>query len=141
MWKNRSRERGAQPLGAGRGGDGRAERRHGRAGDAFRPRRDRVEILDERGAAALGKPRGKYYTLELASRFERGAESFPDAAAAVAELISRCAGDFGDNPVLIAALGNRDEAARKSFQSVVAAAPESPQGLAARQYLAQLGGA
>ena len=108
IWKNRSRERGAQPLGAGRGGDGRAERRHGRAGDAFRPRRDRVEILDERGAAALGKPRGKYYTLELASRFERGAESFPDAAAAVAELISRCAGDFGDNPVLIAALGNPD---------------------------------
>lgn len=42
---------------------------------------------------------------------------------------------------VIAALGGRDEAARKSFQSVVAAAPESAQGLAARQYLTQLGGA
>lgn len=41
---------------------------------------------------------------------------------------------------VIAALGGRDEAARKSFESVVAAAPDSPQGTAAKQYLAQLSG-
>lgn len=41
---------------------------------------------------------------------------------------------------VIAALGGRDDAARKSFASVVAAAPDTPQGSAARQYLAQLGG-
>lgn len=41
---------------------------------------------------------------------------------------------------VIAALGGRDEAARKSFESVVAAAPDSAQGTAAKQYLAQLTG-
>ena len=41
---------------------------------------------------------------------------------------------------VIAALGGRDEAARKSFESVVAAAPDSPQGAAATQYLKQLAG-
>jgi tetratricopeptide (TPR) repeat protein len=41
---------------------------------------------------------------------------------------------------VIAALGGRDDAARKSFDSVVAAAPDSAQAAAAKQYLAQLGG-
>jgi len=41
---------------------------------------------------------------------------------------------------VIAALGGREEAARKSFESVVAAAPDSPQGTAAAQYLKQLAG-
>jgi Flp pilus assembly protein TadD len=41
---------------------------------------------------------------------------------------------------VIAALGGRDDTARKSFESVVAAAPDSPQGTAAKQYLAQLAG-
>ena len=39
---------------------------------------------------------------------------------------------------VIAALGGRDEAAKKSFESVLAAAPDSPQAAAAKQYLAQL---
>jgi tetratricopeptide (TPR) repeat protein len=41
---------------------------------------------------------------------------------------------------VIAALGGRDDAARKSFESVVAASPDSAQGAAAKQYLAQLSG-
>lgn len=41
---------------------------------------------------------------------------------------------------VIAALGGRSEAARKSFQSVVAAAPDGPQAAAAQAYLAQLSG-
>ncbi|MCT2557756.1 tetratricopeptide repeat protein [Tsuneonella sp. YG55] len=41
---------------------------------------------------------------------------------------------------VIAALGGRDDAARQSFASVVAAAPDSPQAAAARTYLAQIGG-
>jgi tetratricopeptide (TPR) repeat protein len=41
---------------------------------------------------------------------------------------------------VIAALGGRDDAARKSFESVAAAAPDSAQAAAAKQYLAQLGG-
>ncbi|GGE02839.1 hypothetical protein GCM10011515_23060 [Tsuneonella deserti] len=40
---------------------------------------------------------------------------------------------------VIAALAGRDDAARKSFESVVAASPDSAQGAAAKQYLAQLG--
>ena len=40
---------------------------------------------------------------------------------------------------MIAALGGRDEAARKSFESVLAAAPDGPYAAPARAYLAQLG--
>jgi Flp pilus assembly protein TadD len=39
---------------------------------------------------------------------------------------------------VIAALAGRDEAAKKSFESVIAASPDSAQGIAAKQYLAQL---
>lgn len=65
-----------------------------------------VEVLDETGAQALGKPVGKYYTLDLPQRFERGAEQFEDAALAVGELLSRCCQSHGN--VLVAALGNPD---------------------------------
>ena len=41
---------------------------------------------------------------------------------------------------VIAALGGRDDAARQSFASVIAAAPDSPQAATAKAYLAQLGG-
>lgn len=39
---------------------------------------------------------------------------------------------------VIAALGGRDAAARQSFESVISAAPDSPQAATARSYLAQL---
>ena len=42
-----------------------------------------VEILNEKGSQALGKPIGKYFTLDLPQRFERGAEQFESAAQAV----------------------------------------------------------
>ncbi len=41
---------------------------------------------------------------------------------------------------VVAALGGRDDAARQSFASVVAAAPDSAQAVTARAYLEQLGG-
>lgn len=65
-----------------------------------------VDILSEEGARALGKPEGKYFTLDLPGHFERGAEQFSDAVKAVAELIVRCGGNTGS--VLVAALGNPD---------------------------------
>ena len=34
-----------------------------------------VEILNQAGSQALGKPLGKYYTLDLPQRFERGRSS------------------------------------------------------------------
>lgn len=67
-----------------------------------------VEILNELGEQALGKPRGRYYTLELPSRFERGAEDFPSAAQAISSLIARCADLSSCANFLIAALGNPD---------------------------------
>lgn len=67
-----------------------------------------VEILDARGAAALGKAPGRYYTLELPSPLSRGDGRFVDGAAAVAELLRRCLPETGERCVLIAALGNPD---------------------------------
>ena len=65
-----------------------------------------VDILNETGAQALGKPVGKYFTLDLPQRFERGAEQFEAAAQTVGELIVRCC-EKRDS-VLVAALGNPD---------------------------------
>ncbi len=66
-----------------------------------------VEIISDSGAKALGKPQGKYYTLTLPPRFERGAPDFAHAARAVGALIRRCA-PGGVTDCLIAALGNPD---------------------------------
>ena len=65
-----------------------------------------VEILNAQGSQALGKPIGKYFTLDLPQRFERGAEQFEAAAQAVSELIRSCSKKH--DSVLVAALGNPD---------------------------------
>lgn len=67
-----------------------------------------VDILNDVGAALLNKPVGKYYTLTLKGRFERGAQHFTSAACAISELIRRCAGRDSINSCLVAALGNPD---------------------------------
>ena len=48
--------------------------------------------------------------------------------------------DIGLEAGVIAALGNRDDAARKSFQSVIDTAARTPEAEAAKGYLDQLGG-
>lgn len=63
-----------------------------------------VEVLDEQGERKLGKPRGKYITMELAPSLP---EHFPEAARTLAKLIRRCAGALPQR-VLLAALGNPD---------------------------------
>ena len=63
-----------------------------------------VEILDERGEGALGKPRGTYITMELPEHFR---DRFADAAGTLARLIGRCAGALPGR-VLLTALGNPD---------------------------------
>ncbi|MGN0982292.1 MAG: GPR endopeptidase [Candidatus Limivicinus sp.] len=65
-----------------------------------------VDIINETGAQTLGKPMGKYYTLDLPQRFERGAEQFEAAARAVGDLVLRCCQSHEN--VLVAALGNPD---------------------------------
>lgn len=66
-----------------------------------------VEIFNDSGVAALNKPIGKYFTLELPSFMDRGSDSFANAAQAVAELLSRCL-PVRKESALIAALGNPD---------------------------------
>lgn len=65
-----------------------------------------VEILDERGVKALGKPMGKYFTLDTPKQYQRGSEQFPTLVKALANIIGRCGSDF--SRVLVAALGNPD---------------------------------
>lgn len=67
-----------------------------------------VDILNDNGAALINKPVGKYSTLTLSGRFERGAEQFTSAVCAIAELVHRCAGTDNISSCLVAALGNPD---------------------------------
>ena len=66
-----------------------------------------VHILDERGALALGRPVGQYFTLRLPAHFDRGSDCFIPAVHALSQLIRRCLGKSCDR-VLVAALGNPD---------------------------------
>lgn len=64
----------------------------------------RVEILDQEGETALGKPRGTYLTLDVAALWRREEGVFARAARAVAELLKPLLPE--DGPVLAAGLGN-----------------------------------
>ena len=72
----------------------------------------RVDILDERGQAALGKPVGRYVTLELRALARKEEGSFEQAAQA----IGREASAFLHSPgsALCAGLGN-DEITPDAF--------------------------
>ena len=67
-----------------------------------------VEILDEDGEKALGKPRGRYYTLQLPPRFPQRGQDFERAVDALAALIRRCLPPSPPDSALVAALGNPD---------------------------------
>lgn len=67
-----------------------------------------VEILDSRGEQALGKPRGRYITVELDGYIRREENAFADACAVLSgELRSLCGLEKAGN-VLVVGLGNRD---------------------------------
>ena len=67
-----------------------------------------VEILDDTGARALGKPRGRYVTLTLDGATHRTEGSFSHTVQAVADELSLLLKEVpGDAPVLVAGLGNR----------------------------------
>lgn len=68
----------------------------------------RVEVTTQEGARLVGKPVGRYLTLELSPLFRREKDAFPRGAEAVAELIRELLPEGGgDGPVLVAGLGNR----------------------------------
>ena len=66
----------------------------------------RVDIRDETGAEALGKPVGTYLTLEFPA-LPQGREELLRAARAVAALLGQLPGLPDTGPVFVAGLGNR----------------------------------
>ena len=67
----------------------------------------RVVITSDAGAEALGKPMGKYLTLEMADYVMRRGQSFPDCAAALRDLLKSFEAVERGRSFLIACLGNR----------------------------------
>ena len=65
-----------------------------------------VEILDQQGAQALGRPVGRYLTLDL-PQLPRQREEVLGAARAVAAMLERLPSLPKTGPVLVAGLGNR----------------------------------
>ncbi len=64
----------------------------------------RVEILDEEGETALGKPRGTYLTIDISAYWQREEDAFARVIRAVAELLTPLLPEEG--AVLVAGLGN-----------------------------------
>ena len=65
----------------------------------------KVHILDEDGACALGKPTGRYITVELDGLLRREDGAFARAARALAHLLGAMLPENGD--ALVVGLGNR----------------------------------
>ena len=65
----------------------------------------RVEILDEDGARALGKPQGTYLTLDISPLRRGDCDAFERAVNAVAQLVRPLLPEEG--AVLVAGIGNR----------------------------------
>lgn len=66
-----------------------------------------VRILSEDAAREIGKPQGRYLTLELDALIRREADAFPRACKALSTLLRELLPRPNDGPVLIAGLGNR----------------------------------
>ncbi|MCL2513735.1 MAG: GPR endopeptidase, partial [Oscillospiraceae bacterium] len=65
-----------------------------------------IEVLDERGSAAISKPKGKYVTIDVPS-FSSNAEILDGRQEAVTEEIKKLLPE-GEGLVFIAGLGNND---------------------------------
>ena len=65
----------------------------------------RVDILDQRGEEALGKPRGTYLTVDLTTFWQRREDFFQRAGRAVGAPLKELVPTEG--PVLVVGLGNR----------------------------------
>lgn len=66
-----------------------------------------VRILSEDAAREIGKPQGRYLTLELNALIRREEDAFPRACKALSTLLRELLPHPNDGPVLIAGLGNR----------------------------------
>ena len=66
-----------------------------------------VRILSEDAAREIGKPQGRYLTLELDALIRREEDAFPRACKALSTLLRELLPRPNDGPVLIAGPGNR----------------------------------
>lgn len=66
-----------------------------------------VEVLDRRGEEALGKPAGKYITVELDGLLRREENAFADAAGLLAEVLRGLLRPEDAGSLLVVGLGNR----------------------------------
>ena len=66
-----------------------------------------VRILSEDAAREIGKPQGRYLTLELDALIRREEDAFPRACKALSTLLRELLPHPNAGPVLIAGLGNR----------------------------------
>ena len=66
-----------------------------------------VEVLDGRGAQALGKPQGTYVTVELDALIRREENAFPAACALLSETLRGLLPLGPDDTCLVVGLGNR----------------------------------
>lgn len=66
-----------------------------------------VRILSKDAAREIGKPQGRYLTLELDALIRREEDAFPRACKALSTLLRELLPRPNDGPVLIAGLGNR----------------------------------
>ena len=66
-----------------------------------------VRLLSEDAAREIGKPQGRYLTLELDALIRREEDAFPRACKALSTLLRELLPHPNDGPVLIAGLGNR----------------------------------
>ena len=66
-----------------------------------------VRILSGDAAREIGKPQGRYLTLELDALIRREEDAFPRACKALSTLLRALLPHPNDGPVLIAGLGNR----------------------------------
>lgn len=64
----------------------------------------RVDILDQRGEKALGKPQGSYLTIDLTTFWQRKADFFERAVRAVGSQLKELLPEEG--PILVIGLGN-----------------------------------
>ncbi len=68
----------------------------------------RVEILNKQGEESLGKPKGKYITVEFPNRDEVRQEFYEEACRVCAKELVPLLGDNTDGPILVIGLGNRN---------------------------------
>ncbi len=67
----------------------------------------KVTVMSEEGSRAIGKPEGKYFTLNVDSVLRRESESFGGAVSALASVLKELLPD-GEGCTLVVGLGNRD---------------------------------